>query len=330
MKRVAIVTVNGGYSSSACQLLDVMQIANSQAAGLKEQVEQHRDPSVLIACDVVSLTGAPATLTEGILLIPAASVVTEKKQYDLVFVTALDYPDASSFHERLATYKPLYPWLTQQWAGGAIIASICTGTFLLAESGLLDRRLATTSWWLEKQFHRSYPAVKLDTSRDITECDRIVCGSTLGIWPQLSLELLEMLTSSQIAALTARSLMFDKEPAEEAPLGRDGGDLVSNVQKLFLKNLGKRVKLSEIAESMMVSERTLIRHFKKKLGITPHAYLQQLRVESAKNMLRETNLRIGKVAERVGYSDVAFFQRVFREYVGVSPTVFRKEVKEEQ
>jgi transcriptional regulator GlxA family with amidase domain len=323
--------VNGGYSSSAIQLLDLLQIAAVHIDEVRQGAGQGDELPATIACDVVSLTGTPAILTEGVTLVPSASVDTVKDQYDLVFVPALDYPGPTLFHARLASYRPLYPWLMQQWRGGAIVASICTGTFLLAEAGLLDRRVATTSWWLEKSFHRSYPAVRLDTSRDITESDRVVCGSTRGGWPQLIIELLEMVTSQQVAELTARSFLFERAPAGDASGREDpgGNDLVSNVQKWFVKNLSKRVRLSEIAESMMVSERTLIRHFKKKLGITPHAYLQQLRVDAAKTMLRESNLRIGKVAERVGYSDVAFFQRVFREHVGVSPTVFRKSAQKQ-
>ena len=100
---------------------------------------------------------------------------------------------------------------------------------------------------------------------------------------------------------------------------------MARAQAWFVKNMAKKIKLAEAAESLMISERTLIRHFKKKIGITPHAYLQGIRIDFAKSMLRETNLRIVKFAERVGYSDVAFFQQVFRNHVGMSPTVFRKQ-----
>eukprot|EP00257_Ricinus_communis_P012489 XP_002535085.2 uncharacterized protein LOC8272766 [Ricinus communis] len=103
-------------------------------------------------------------------------------------------------------------------------------------------------------------------------------------------------------------------------------ETVDRIRGWLSKNLEKKVNLTEVASCMQVSERTLIRHFKKKLGITPRAYLHNMRIEFAKRMLRETNLRIGKVAERIGYSDIVFFQKVFRSHVGVSPTVFRNNV----
>jgi transcriptional regulator GlxA family with amidase domain len=316
MKRIAIVALNGCYASSVSQLLDMVQMADTLAGDERER----------IVCEVVSLTGASAHLTDCIAIPPVSSLDAAKAQYDLVFVPAADYVDSKQFFERLASFKPLYPWLERQWQGGAIVASLCTGTFVLAKAGLLDRRLATTSWWLEKLFHRAFPAVKLDISRDITESDRIVCGSTLATGPQLALKLIEMLTSAAVATTLARLVMFDvrSDPGSDSEPGAAQDDLVALAQNWFLKNIASKIRLAEAAATIGVSERTLIRHFKKKLGITPHQYLQGIRIDSAKQLLGETNLHIGKVAERVGYSDVAFFQQVFRNHVGVSPTVFRK------
>jgi transcriptional regulator GlxA family with amidase domain len=314
MKRIAVVSLHGCYTSSTSLLVDLVQVVNALTDGTRVQ----------LACDVVTLTGMPARLTDGLALAASASIDTGT-QYDLVFVPAMDYPDSTTLAERLANCGPVCRWLRQQWQGGAIVASLCTGTFVLAEAGLLDRRLATTSWWLEKQFHRAYPAVKLDITRDLTESDRVVCGSTLGVGAQLALKLIEMLTSPAIGAALARSVMFGFDADSERTAVADDDDLVSRAQSWFVKNMAKKVKLAEAAASMLVSERTLIRHFKKKLGITPHAYLQGIRIDCAKDMLRETSLRISKVAERVGYADVAFFQQVFRDHVGVSPTVFRRQ-----
>ena len=321
MRRLAVVLLNGCYSSSASYLLDVVQIANYHI-GQATHCDNER-----IECDVVSLNGRPAQMSAGFQFAPNLSVDTADSQYDLIFVPALDYPNPTFFFKRLVSCKALYPWLMRQWHGGAIVASLCTGTFVLAEAGLLDGRLATTSWWLEKQFHRCYPAVKLDITRDLTESERVVSGSTLGVGAQLSLKLIEMLTSPRIAQLTACSVMCDVPPYVETidalEPTKNADELVAWVQTWFAKNIEKKINLAEAADCLQVSERTLTRHFKKKLGVTPRAYLQNMRIESAKRMLHETNLRIGKVAERVGYSDVAFFQKLFRSYVGISPTAFR-------
>jgi transcriptional regulator GlxA family with amidase domain len=327
MKKLAVVLLNGCYSSSASYLLDAVQVANCHIA------EAGQD-NARIECDVVSLNGRPAQATEGFEFVPNLSVDMAGSQYDLIFVPAVDYPDSTRFLERLASCKALFPWLMRQWQSGAIIASLSTGTFVLAEAGLLDGRLATTPWWLEKQFHRRYPAVKLDITREITESERVVSGSTLGTGAQFSLKLVGMLTSPGIAELTARSVMIVASPCDktiEAPEPvTETDEIVDRIREFFRKNLDKKINLIEVAGCMQVSERTLIRHFKKKLGITPRAYLHNMRIEFAKRMLRETNLQIGKVAARVGYSDTVFFKKVFRNDVGVSPTVFRSNVQVHQ
>ncbi|EEF27300.1 conserved hypothetical protein, partial [Ricinus communis] len=117
-----------------------------------------------------------------------------------------------------------------------------------------------------------------------------------------------MLVEPQIAELTARSVMIDApayaETIDAMEPVTEIDETVDRIRGWLSKNLEKKVNLTEVASCMQVSERTLIRHFKKKLGITPRAYLHNMRIEFAKRMLRETNLRIGKVAERIGYSDI--------------------------
>lgn len=322
MKRLAIIMLSGCYSSSASYLLDAAQVANQHIAAAGDRGDAH------IECDIVTLNGRPVESTEGFPMAPNLSINSASAQYDLIFVPASEYAEASAFFERLASLKPLYPWLLRQWQGGAIIASLCTGTFVLAQAGLLDGRLATTSWWLEMQFHRHFPAVKLDVTRDFTECERLVCGSTLGVGAQLSLKLIDMLTTPTIAELTTRSMMFDvdthTETAELSGAFETADALIVGARSWFAKNLERKIRIADVAAGMQVSERTLIRRFKKELGITPHHFLQKMRIELAKRILRDTNLRIAKVAERAGYSDTAFFQSVFRTHVGVSPTVYRK------
>lgn len=329
MPRIAVIAVNGSYTSSLCNLLDISHIANLH-------IDHHcRDPreaeAQRIEWKILSLDGHPSQGTESAPIAVDMPLGAAHEDFDVVFVPALDYPDSAIFLNRLKSFRPLYPWLQRQWERGAAIASICTGTFVLAEAGLLDRRLGTTSWWLEKQFHRRYPAVRLDVSQDVSEDERVLCGGALSANVQLSLRLVELLCTPEIAAATARSVLssgrFDLAAphfADTPPAPGADDDLVAKTQYWFQKNLAKKIKLADVAESMLVSERTLIRHFKKTLGITPHAYLQTIRMDTAKDMLERTNLRIDKVAERVGYGDIAFFQQVFRGHAGVTPTVYRK------
>jgi transcriptional regulator GlxA family with amidase domain len=323
-KRVAIVVLDGAYSSTAWQFIDFAQLANGYSdtlrAGETNLFERRRQLDH-ISCDCISLTGQSTHMTEGLPVstIPLDAAAT---QYDLVFIAAMSYVNEDVFSKRLNKFRPIYPWLMQQWLGGSVVASLGSGTFVLAEAGLLNHRVATTPWPLEQVFHRSYPAVKLDVSRDITESNRIVCGSTGGIEHQLIIRLIEILTTPQIAQLVSHDVQFDQRYTTH--ILADGDDVVSQAQYWFMKNLAQRITLADVACRLRVSERTLIRHFNRKLGMTPHTYLQSIRIDAAKILLKETNLMLGKVAERAGYSDVTYFKQVFRENVGVSPTVFRK------
>lgn len=324
-KRVAIVVLDGAYSSTAWQFMDFAQLANGYSdlwrAGETQPLDRRRQLDH-ISCDCISLTGQSTHMTEGLLPVSTIPFDAAATQYDLVFIAAMSYVNEDIFSKRLDKFRPIYPWLMQQWLGGSVVASLGSGTFVLAEAGLLNHRVATTPWPLEQVFHRHYPAVKLDVSRDITESSRILCGSTGGVGPELIIRLIEILTTPRIAELVSRDVQFDQRPT--TPMAAEGSDLVSQAQYWFKKNLTERITLADVASHLTVSERTLIRHFNKKLGMTPHTYLQNIRIGAAKILLEETNLTLGKVAERAGYFDVTYFKRVFRETVGVSPTVFRK------
>lgn len=339
MKRIAVIALEGGYTSSFSELLDVTHIANLHIAerlGDKEHTDKSGvNPAARITWQILSIDGQTPRGAVGLPVKVDAAIDATAGPYDIVFVPALDYPDSDLFLERLQRFRALYPWLREQWRQGAVIASICTGTFVLAEAGLLDGRRATTSWWLEALFRRRYPAVDLDVGRDITEDDRVFCGGTLSLNLKLALTLLERFLSSDIFNLTAKSVSSVARRAvlppgvvlpgdeEMAPLDVDD-DLVARAQYWFQKHLARKIKLADVAESMLVSEKTLVRHFKKTLGITPHEYLLGIRIDTAKSMLVNSNLRVEQVAERVGYGDISFFQQVFRKRAGVTPTAYRK------
>lgn len=341
MKRVAVVALDGGYTSSFSDLLDVAHIANLYIGNrLGETAQEARANGRVparILWHVLSIDGRPPQGAVGAPVAVEQPIESATEHFDIVFIPALDYPSTDIFLERLKKFQPLYPWLMRQWQQGAVIASLCTGTFVLAEAGLLDQRCATTSWWLESQFQHRYPDVRLDVSREISEQDRIFCGSTLSVSLKLSLRLLEGFLSSDIFNLTAKSVFSNARrevlpPGVLLPGSRDetgplavDDDLVAQAQYWFQKNLSKKIRLSDVAESMLVSEKTLVRHFKKTLGMTPHEYLLGIRMDSARSMLVNSDLRIEKVAERCGYGDLSFFQQVFRKHAGVTPTMYRKQ-----
>lgn len=262
----------------------------------------------------------------------AISEVTET--YSIVFVPAFSFSTPDDLLRKLDAFAPLYPWLRTQWQQGAVIASVWTGTTLLAEAGLLDGRTAAIPTGLQALFHQRYPAVEIDPSGEITVQDRIYCASMLGFSTRLSLLLMSQFLPSDMSNLLNKSVsgkeLRDVLPprvllpgvAESALAVND--QLVSQAQYWFQKNISKKVTLADAASSMLVSEKTLARHFRKTLGITPHTYLQRIRMDSAKSLLLHSDLSVKIIAERAGYRDQSFFERVFRRHTGLTPSKYRK------
>ncbi len=206
------------------------------------------------------------------------------------------------------------------WArGGALVSAACVGTFVLAESGLLDRRQATTTWWLAPLFRRRYPTVELDDTRMVVRAGRVVtAGAALGHM-DLALWLIRA-TSPRLAALTARYLIVDARPSQSAYALADhlahDDPVVQRFEEWARAHLGGDVSLDAAARAVGASKRTLARRLQAVLGTTPLAYVQRLRVERAVHLLRTGTLSVDQVAARVGYADGATLRVLLRRRLG--------------
>jgi transcriptional regulator GlxA family with amidase domain len=334
MKKFAIIALDGTLISSLADLPDVAHTTNiflSQRLGKDAKGDLLIDKKpARFTWELLSIDGREPA---GMASLQLAGALGEEV-YDGVFVPALRWRTPEAVLAQLDCYRPLYPWLRAQWQGGATIGAIDTGTVLLAEAGLLDGRAATTCRWLEDAFRQCYPAVLLDTARDITSQDRLLCGAALGLGTRFALCFVERFLSSDLNNLLEKSLLSGghhnvRPPGVvspgniEATLDVDD-ELVAKAQYWLQKNLAEKISLADAASNMLVSGKTLARHFKKVLGITPHAYLQGIRIDTAKSLLLHSDLSVEAIAERVGYRDLSFFQQVFRKHTGHAPTAYRK------
>ena len=325
-------------ASSLCDLPDIAHTANMFIGErLGEDWKGNRlidNKPARFVCEFLSLDGhAPVRADRAILQVSKA-ICEVTETYSIVFVPAFMFSTSDELLQKLDMFAPLYPWLRTQWQRGAVIASVWTGTSLLAEAGLLDKRAAAIPDGLKELFRQRYPDIEIDTSREITEQDRIYCASMLGLCTRLSLLLMSQFIPSDISNLLNKSVfsngLHDVLPPRvlmpgAAEFALDVNDkLVSQTQYWFQKKISEKVTLADAANDMLVSEKTLARHFQKALGITPHTYLQRIRMDSAKNMLLHSDLSIEIIAERVGYRDQSFFERVFRRHAGLTPSKYRK------
>lgn len=210
---------------------------------------------------------------------------------------------------------------------GINLASNCTGTFLLAETGILDGKSATTSWWLENFFQHRYPRIELDIEAVITEHDRIICAGTAMAHMELALNLVSRLLGGKYAHLCRKYLLMESCQTSQAPYRRLSGHqtepFIMAANQYLLEHLHHNIRVDELAQTLAVSSRTLIRRFKQVTGDTPIQHIQKLRIERSKYLLETSQLSTDEVIQRVGYQDGSTFGRVFKRYTGLTPGQYR-------
>lgn len=319
--RVALLALEDCYASSVAGFADVFHVANAhlrQQFGASARFYEWR---------FVSAGGAAVRASNGLPL--ACEGGLEAAPWDLVCVPGLYYRGREAFAARLAAWAAQRDWLRAQWEGGAVLAANCTGTFVLAETGLLAGRQATTTWWLEGQFRRGYPAVRLQPRAVVTDEDRLCCAGASASWLLQAVRMVERFSGAAIATRTARAMLIDVAQTTQLPylpLQVEAGHddvLVARAQHWLHQHLAEPVRLAALAAELAVSERTLIRRFKTATGTAPVAWLQTLRLDTARRLLEGSGARVEEVANRVGYQDASAFARLFREQVGMSPGAYR-------
>ncbi len=216
----------------------------------------------------------------------------------------------------------------RQWARrGAIMSAACVGTFVMAESGLLDHQQATTTWWLAPLFRRRYPSVRLDESSMIVKSGRFVtAGAALGHM-DLALWLVRGV-SPQLASLTAKYLIVDSRPSQSAYALFDhlvhADPVVERFESWARSRLRDGFSLDAAAKAVGASKRTLARHMQSVLGKSPLSYFQTLRVERAVHLLKTGSASVDEVAEQVGYAGGATLRSLLRRQLNVGVKEIRR------
>ncbi len=225
---------------------------------------------------------------------------------------------------------PFVEWLRDRHHSGAILCSVCGGAFLLAETGLLDGRLATTHWDHEGIFRERFPQVRLDTDRLIIDDGDIMTAGGLMAWIDLGLKLVDRFLGPTIMVETARYLLVDPPGREQryysafSPNFSHGDASVLRVQHWLQSTGAKDMTLALLASKARLEERTFLRRFRKATGTTAIDYCQRLRVGKAREMLQFGTLPVEAIAWEVGYGDPGAFRKIFVRVTGLTPGEYRQ------
>lgn len=208
----------------------------------------------------------------------------------------------------------------RDWSARSVpIAAACIGSFVLAETGLLEGREATTSWWLAPLFHQRYPKVRLDADRMLVRSGPFVtAGAALG---HLDLALwLVRQASPELAALVSRYLIVDARPAQSAYAITDHlahtDPLVQGFDRWVRGHMAGAISLDDAAAALATSKRTLARRVQQVLGKTPLTYIQDLRMERAVHLLKTGHHSVDQVADSVGYANGSTLRTLLRKRLG--------------
>lgn len=248
------------------------------------------------------------------------------RKTDLIFIPTTGV----NIENVIERYDPLVPWLQRWHKRGAAIASVCTGVGVVAATGLLDGRRATTHWALADRFREKYPKVKWMPELMVTEDRGFYCGGGVNASTDLALYLVERFCGHDVAMQTAKALLLNTPRAWQAgfaivPLKTNHSDeTVSTAQEWMHQNFHKAFPLEAPARRAGMSLRNFVRRFKQATGDSPLNYLQKLRVAAAKRLLESDHRTMQEISSAVGYQDVAFFRSVFQRHTGVSPSAYRE------
>jgi transcriptional regulator GlxA family with amidase domain len=206
--------------------------------------------------------------------------------------------------------------LLQRWHGrGARLAAACTGTFVLARSGLIDGHRATTSWWLGPTFRERFPEVELDEAEMLVADRKILTGGAALAHLDLALAIIRG-RSPTVASLVARYLLMDDRPSQ-APFVIPGhvahdDEIVKRFETWIRRHLAEPFELAKAARAVGASERTVQRRVRAVLGKSPISFVQDLRLERAVHLLRSTRDAVDSIAQVVGYEDGSTLRTLLR------------------
>ena len=252
-------------------------------------------------------------------------VLKEVDDTDLIFIPAI----SGDIKTALDLNKKFLPWIRDQYKGGAEVASLCIGAFLLADTGLLSGKKCSTHWNAANQFREMFPDVELVDGSIITEEQGIYSSGGANSYWSLLLYLVEKYTDRDTAILASKYFAVDIDRESQAAFmmfegqkNHDDNEILK-AQEYIEDNYTERITVDELADKCKVGRRSFERRFKKATNNTIVEYIQRVKIEAAKRSFESSRKNINEVMFDVGYTDTKAFRTVFKKITGLTPIEYR-------
>lgn len=317
MKHISIVVPNGPYSvvniGGAFQILNWANDA---------YFRNTRKP--LFKIDLVG-ENTPVNDMRGLYKIATTRQFSDITSTDLVILPAV-HEDVQTV---LQNNPQLVPWIQQMHHEGSQLAAFCIGSFILAETGLLDGKECSTHWAEAESFQKTYPKVQVKSENLVTDHQGIyTCGGAYA-FTNLVIYLIEKLGGRELAIMTSKAFMIEMARNNQSQFmifnGQKGhgDDLVLQIQQEIEDKFEQKLSVDELTTHLSITRRTAERRFRDATGNSILEYLQRVRVENAKKVLEHTQGNVSEAMYSSGYSDPKSFREIFNKYVGINPIDYR-------
>lgn len=322
MKKIFLLATDSTSAVRLSAALDIFNVANVLSN------MQNPGEEFVFECSVVTVNTESFELCRGL----RANLdfgIHPYEQADAIVITGFLYQSIDHLLEKIDQSENAINWIRKQYEHGALIAASCSGTMLLAETGLLNGKTATTSWWLKDFFKKRYPKIELLAERLLVTNGRLYTGGSVTSYLNLALSLIENFAGKDLSLSCSKMMLIDINRFSQAPFVMlqsildHPDDIVTQAQYWINENLQGKIDLFQLAEHIGITYRTLIRRFKKATGETPTQYIQKSRIEAAKRLLETTDLSLVTIIERVGYFDPSSFSLLFKRFTQLTPREYR-------
>jgi transcriptional regulator GlxA family with amidase domain len=278
----------------------------------------------IFVIELVGISGK-AEIDQGLFTLKPSRTIDLVTTTDLIII-----PPAETSLTNIRKNNVYTSWILNHYKRGAEVASLCTGAFLLAGTGLLDGRMCSTHWVAAEKFREYYPQVNLVTDKLITDERGIYTNGGAYSFLNLLLYLVEKYCGRDVAIFCAKVGEIDIERNCQSPFqifqGQKKHDdtAIKEAQQFIENNVTEKISVERLANDYGLSKRNFERRFKKATANTPVEYIQRVKIEYARKSLESTRMNVNEVMYEIGYSDRKTFRDTFKKYTGLLPLEYRK------